>query len=175
MLNQYSLFPSHLIQRLIPKREELLPRLPKLLSKPLCSAPFFIQAKLIKQFISPFFSVLISSPDAQRLRGKWIKLDVLDIGLSVLISNDHQQTLQLKQKGRADVTISGSLKSFILLAAQKEDPDTLFFQRDLLIEGDTDLGLYVKNLLDAFDWDTLPPEMTFAVKAAGEYMNIFVH
>jgi predicted lipid carrier protein YhbT len=34
-------------------------------------------------------------------------------------------------------------------AHQEEDPDTLFFQRRLVIEGDTELGLQVKNLMFA--------------------------
>jgi predicted lipid carrier protein YhbT len=37
---------------------------------------------------------------------------------------------------------------FVLLALRKEDPDTLFFDRQLVIEGDTELGLIVKNALD---------------------------
>lgn len=44
-----------------------------------------------------------------------------------------------------------------MIAARKEDPDTLFFQRRLRIEGDTELGLYVKNLMDSIDLDTMPP------------------
>jgi len=35
---------------------------------------------------------------------------------------------------------------------REEDPDTLFFNRKLVIEGDTELGLIVKNLLDSIDW-----------------------
>lgn len=41
------------------------------------------------------------------------------------------------------------------LALREEDPDTLFFSRRLRMEGDTDLGLLVKNTLDAVDWDAL--------------------
>ena len=33
-----------------------------------------------------------------------------------------------------------------------EDPDTLFFSRRLVIEGDTELGLALKNALDAASW-----------------------
>ena len=40
---------------------------------------------------------------------------------------------------------------FALLAARKEDPDTLFFSRRLVMEGDTELGLLVKNTLDAIE------------------------
>ena len=51
----------------------------------------------------------------------------------------------------ADVTLTASLRDFYLLAAREEDPDTLFFSRRLCIEGDTEAGLAVKNLLDAVD------------------------
>ena len=37
--------------------------------------------------------------------------------------------------------------------------DTLFFSRRLRMEGDTDLGLLVKNTLDAVDWDTLKAKL----------------
>jgi len=35
---------------------------------------------------------------------------------------------------------------------REEDPDTLFFKRKLQIEGDTELGLITKNLLDSVEW-----------------------
>ena len=44
-----------------------------------------------------------------------------------------------------DVSFSGNANDLVLIAARKEDPDTLFFQRRLRIEGDTELGLYVKT------------------------------
>ncbi len=53
-----------------------------------------------------------------------------------------------------DVCIQGELADFLLLATRGEDPDTLFFARRLSLEGDTETGLFVKNQLDAleFDW-----------------------
>ena len=36
--------------------------------------------------------------------------------------------------------------------AKQKNPDTLFFNRELEITGDTELGLIVKNMLDAVDW-----------------------
>jgi len=54
-----------------------------------------------------------------------------------------------------DVCIQGELADFLLLATRSEDPDTLFFARRLSLEGDTETGLFVKNQLDAleFDWE----------------------
>ena len=51
-----------------------------------------------------------------------------------------------------DLTIAASAHDFLLLAKRREDPDTLFFCRRLLMEGDTELGLLIKNALDAIDF-----------------------
>lgn len=50
-----------------------------------------------------------------------------------------------------DLTIGASAHDFLLLARRQEDPDTLFFSRRLSMEGDTELGLLVKNTLDAIE------------------------
>lgn len=55
--------------------------------------------------------------------------------------------------GPGEATIRGSLASFRILAERRQDPDQLFFQRKLVIEGDTELGLGLKNLLDSLEWD----------------------
>ena len=52
-----------------------------------------------------------------------------------------------------DVRISGTLADLLLLASRREDPDTLFFSRRLTLEGETETGLLVKNLLDSLDFD----------------------
>ena len=46
------------------------------------------------------------------------------------------------------------------LATQQVDPDTLFFRRKLLVTGDTELGLQLKNLLDTIELKERMP--TFA-------------
>ncbi len=37
------------------------------------------------------------------------------------------------------------------MVTKQKDPDTLFFQRKIKMQGSTELGLYVKNFLDGFD------------------------
>ncbi|MBO0611469.1 ubiquinone anaerobic biosynthesis accessory factor UbiT [Thiothrix fructosivorans] len=63
--------------------------------------------------------------------------------------------LKAETAGQADVTFTATLLDFTRLALRLEDPDTLFFNRRLLIEGDTDLGLRVKNMLDGVEFETL--------------------
>ena len=54
-----------------------------------------------------------------------------------------------------DLAFSANLSAYLQLLARQEDPDTLFFSRELEITGDTELGLIVKNMLDAVDWPSL--------------------
>ena len=60
----------------------------------------------------------------------------------------------------ADLTIEGTVYTFLLLATRKEDADTLFFRRQLKTSGDTELGLHVKNFLDGLEPETLPYHRT---------------
>lgn len=55
-----------------------------------------------------------------------------------------------------DLAFAANLSAYLQLLARQEDPDTLFFSRDLEIVGDTELGLIVKNMLDAVEWPKLP-------------------
>ena len=55
-----------------------------------------------------------------------------------------------------DLVFRANLSAFLQLVTRQEDPDTLFFNRELSIEGDTELGLIVKNMLDAVEWPNLP-------------------
>ena len=65
-----------------------------------------------------------------------------------------------------DLAFGANLSAFLKLALRQEDPDTLFFNRELSIEGDTELGLIVKNMLDAVEWPTLPRLPVFHRKAS---------
>lgn len=60
-----------------------------------------------------------------------------------------------------DLSFAANLSAFLQLLARQEDPDTLFFNRELSIEGDTELGLVVKNMLDAIELPKLPAALPF--------------
>ena len=70
-----------------------------------------------------------------------------------------------------DASFSGCLNDLILIAGRKEDPDTLFFQRRLKIEGDTELGLEVKNLMDSIDLELLPKPLTLLLNQLAEFVD----
>lgn len=93
------------------------------------------------------------------LEGKTISIHIRDIPLALqftIRSGRLERAKKADWKTGWDARISGDLADFWLLATRAEDPDTLFFSRRLNIEGDTETGLHMKNLLDGldFDWQT---------------------
>lgn len=58
-----------------------------------------------------------------------------------------------------DLAFRANLSAYLQVASRQEDPDTLFFNRELSIEGDTELGLIVKNMLDAIDPSQFRPAL----------------
>lgn len=89
------------------------------------------------------------------LTGKRLLLRVTDAGLALRFTLTPRGFRPLFDSRQPDLTISATTRDYLALALREEDPDTLFFSRRLLMEGETDLGLLVKNTLDAVDWDAL--------------------
>lgn len=87
--------------------------------------------------------------------GKRLLLKVTDAGLALRFTLTPRGFRPLFDARQPDLTISATTRDYLALALREEDPDTLFFSRRLLMEGETDLGLLVKNTLDAVDWDAL--------------------
>ena len=108
------------------------------------------------------------APDVTHmLLGKKLRLRVTDAHLAFDFEWSNGRFVACQNKGAADLTISASAHDFVLLARRQEDPDTLFFSRRLSMEGDTELGLLVKNTIDAielpvFNLEQLKPAQVLA-------------
>ncbi len=85
------------------------------------------------------------------LVGKKLRLRVTDTQWAFDFAWVNGRFVASRNAGEADLTIAASAYDFLLLARRQEDPDTLFFSRRLSMEGDTELGLLVKNTLDAIE------------------------
>ena len=84
------------------------------------------------------------------LRGKVLRLEIAGLGSGPQLTLD---AIGLRPAfGKPDVTVRATLADYVALARRREDPDTLFFTRRLVLEGDTELGLEIKNALDALAW-----------------------
>ena len=120
--------------------------------------PFGLQKRVIELAMKRLFAEPLNDGEFDVLEGRWLRIDVSDLGMTWCLTRD-LVGLRLAQDAPADVCIRGNWKEFLLLASRQEDPDTLFFRRRLVIEGDTDLGLAIKNLVDSLDSDLMPPRL----------------
>lgn len=104
--------------------------------------------------------------DWQPLVGRRYAIRVKDLGLSLRFTVTPRGFSP--DSGAPELAIAATARDFLLLLGRREDPDTLFFSRRLVSEGDTELGLVVKNLLDAIDPDVvlgrLPPPLMQAAR-----------
>ena len=99
------------------------------------------------------------APDVtQMLVGKKLRLRVTDTQWTFDFEWAKGRFVACQNQAEADLTISASAYDFVLLARRQEDPDTLFFSRRLAMEGDTELGLLVKNTMDAIELPMLSLE-----------------
>ena len=80
-----------------------------------------------------------------------LRVRVGDAGVAFDFSWRERGFTALPAGAGADLEIGADLRDFIALAKREQDPDTLFFARRLSMEGDTELGLLVKNTLDAIE------------------------
>lgn len=98
---------------------------------------------------------LLTDELAVALEGKTVRLRVNDAGLTLDFTLKHGRFAPRTRAAEPDLTIAATAYDFACLAMRREDSDTLFFARRLVMEGDTDLGLLVKNTLDSADLPAL--------------------
>ncbi|MGB3277062.1 MAG: SCP2 sterol-binding domain-containing protein [Castellaniella sp.] len=99
-------------------------------------------------------------PDTlHRLEGRSLRIHVADAGLRFDYAwRDGAFRAARHDVAEPDLTFRADAWDFHCLLQRREDPDTLFFSRRLVIEGDTELGLMVKNTLDSIDMAVFQPK-----------------
>ena len=128
--------------------------LPKPISKALSILPQYPHSLLFAQALNFQLAETLRSEALLPLHGKLISIRVTDASIVFCFTLGERGITPRRANQTPDLTISASAYDFMQLAMRKEDPDTLFLSRRLLMEGDTELGLLVKNTLDALE---LPP------------------
>jgi predicted lipid carrier protein YhbT len=100
---------------------------------------------------------LLPESELTALEDKLFRIQVLDTGGTAHFTYRSGLFRPVFRAGREpDLAFAAHLSAYLQLLARQEDPDTLFFNRELEITGDTELGLLVKNMLDAVEWPGLP-------------------
>jgi predicted lipid carrier protein YhbT len=152
-------------------RTQLVQNAASILRSPVHLLPQSVQKKALLEGLKTVFKEALEDGDFEFLEDKWLKVEVKDMQLSWLISYQDEKLVVANQEVQEDVSFSGNLNDLVLIAGRKEDPDTLFFQRRLSIEGDTELGLEVKNLMDSVDLESLPNALQTLLNQLADFVQ----
>lgn len=145
-----------------PLRAQLVRKGPQWLRIPVQLVPFMLKKQLLQQILSWQFHHALAEGELDFLEGRWLGIEIRDLGLRWATTVE-QGKLRVADHAQADVWFRGDANDLLLVAARRQDPDTLFFQRRLVIEGDTELGLEVKNLMDAIELEFMPAPLRFGL------------
>lgn len=119
----------------------VLPAFPQPLGRLIARLPVFPPSFVLARILNLVLHEIIRRGDLQALHGKRIAIRVTDAGLRFHFTV-HPEGFSAADTGNTpDLAISATWRDFYLLATRREDPDTLFFNRRLVVEGDTELGL----------------------------------
>lgn len=142
--------------------------LPPLLFAPLRLIPNVMHSSALSVVLNRFFAAWLRDGELDFLEDKVLRIRVEDAGIEYRLSKSGGKLIAVDRQRVVDASFVGDVKSFLLLATRREDPDTLFFQRQLRMEGDTEIGLMVKNLLDSMEFSL--PAIPAPLQALGERM-----
>ncbi|EBD2614761.1 SCP2 domain-containing protein [Salmonella enterica] len=151
-------------------RSRLVHAGPSLMSVPVKLTPFALKRQVLEQVLSWQFRQALADGELEFLEGYWLSIHVRDIGLKWYTTVENEKLI-VSQQADADVSFSADASDLLMIAARKQDPDTLFFQRRLVIEGDTELGLYVKNLMDAIELEQMPKALRVMLLQLADFVE----
>ncbi|EFS13045.1 lipid carrier protein [Shigella flexneri 2930-71] len=140
------------------------------MSVPVKLTPFALKRQVLEQVLSWQFRQALDDGELEFLEGRWLSIHVRDIDLQWFTSVVNGK-LVVSQNTQADVSFSADASDLLMIAARKQDPDTLFFQRRLVIEGDTELGVYVKNLMDAIELEQMPKALRMMLLQLADFVE----
>ncbi|MEG3111503.1 SCP2 domain-containing protein [Pantoea sp. T14] len=143
---------------------------PKILGLPASLTPFFVKKLLLQQLLNWQFRHSLAEGELNFLEGRFLGIEIGDVNLTWVTTIQNGQ-LAVLQDAEADVWFRGNANDLLLVAARKADPDMLFFQRRLVIEGDTELGLEVKNVMDAIELDAMPTPLRTGLQQLAAFVE----
>lgn len=137
---------SRSLLRLLPPPARVAPLLR------VCPPP--LQRRLLQRVLTRVLSAPVADGTLDFMRGRRLGIDVCDLDLHWVIEGT-DGGLRVGE-AMPEASVRGTAADLLLLASRLEDADTLFFQRRLVLTGDTELGLTARNLLERLPWESVP-------------------
>ncbi len=123
--------------------------LPALITPP--APPLLLWRRPLEAALNRLFSEPLREGALDFLRGRWLRIRMDRPAVDFALTLEQGRLRVAAPRPGAALTIRGGLKEYLALVSRRDDADTLFFQRRLHMNGDTELGLFVKNFLDGVD------------------------
>ena len=151
------------------------PALPAVLALPLKLIPAPIHSTVLITALNLLFSEQIRAEETfEFLRDRVVAVKVRDAQIEYRFRyTGSAGFVPVSLEQAADLTITGAIYDFLALATRREDSDTLFFRRRVVMEGDTDLGLALKNLLDGLEPEALGGPVRYALRATDRLLATY--
>lgn len=125
------------------------------LALPLRLAPAQLNNTLVAGLLGRVFAAPLEDGELDFLDQHAVSIHLRDLGLTFDLRMQGRRLIA-GAPGRSALWIQGEVFDFLSLLSGREDPDTLFFQRRLRMQGDTALGVHLKNFFAALEPERLP-------------------
>lgn len=130
--------PAALAAGFAARARPLLSRLPM-------RPPSTVLARVLDRWLLPKLA-----PDVrQALSHRPVAVAVTDLGLDLRLQLGAAGFSAAPSNAMPALRLAAPAATFLRLASGADDADRLFFDRALVVEGDTEMGLVLKNTLDA--------------------------
>jgi predicted lipid carrier protein YhbT len=162
--------------KLIEQSKSTRPILPAPLALPLKIIPDSVHSGALAATLNRVFKSELEAGDMDFLLGRSVSISIHDAAVSYRLTLSGKRLKAYGGRHKCDLSIQAALYDYMSLVSRQEDPDTLVFQRRLVMEGDTELGLSLKNYLDGMDIESsmvLPFIEALARKTLPVYKTLF--
>lgn len=103
----------------------------------------------------------------ERLADREVSIDVREPSFRASFRVRGRHFVPMRPTAEPYLRFRASARDLVRIAAREEDADTLFFSRRLVVEGDTEMALLVKNTLDGIEAPRARAFLRRALAAAG--------
>lgn len=131
------------------------------------TCPPALQRTLLERAMARVLAAPLESGALAFLQGRRLGIDVTDLDLHWVVTLDRGRLRAIEQP--AEASVRGTATDLLLLAGRLEDADTLFFQRRLVLTGDTELGLTARNVLDRLPWEEVPLALRILINRGARF------
>ncbi len=136
----------------------VLPPFPAPLRTLVARLPQYPPSAAVALVLNLWLREILCGEELRPAHGKVIAIEVSDMGLRLAFEL-HEEGIAASTGKAPDLVITADAEAYFALARRTVDSDTLFFSRRLVMTGDTDLGLLVRNTMDATDLQQVRPRL----------------